>query len=69
MNNGVLTKIIASLATSGIIAIATALWSFNSRLATLDERITNVLVRSDHNDAEMSRQLAEIKEQLRSLRK
>ena len=61
-------NILRSLVVACIMAIAGVLWSMNSQLATLDERIKNVLARSDKNDAFMEHKLGEIERHLNELR-
>jgi hypothetical protein len=69
MNGTFFLNVTRGILISAIIGIASILWDMNSKLVTLDERVKNVLARSDKNDVSLERKLNEIEQHLNELRR
>jgi hypothetical protein len=67
MNGSFVLNILRSLVVASLTATAAALWNMNGHLATLDERVANVLRHSDQRDAEFDRQMQDVQNELRRL--
>ena len=62
-------RLFAPLATSAVVAVAATLWSINARMAVLEDRMTRILLWSDHNDEQINKRLHEIELRLNELKR
>jgi hypothetical protein len=63
--NGAFTKrFIAALLSAAIIALVTILWGINSKIAVIDDRVTRLLIHSDHNDEVIEKRMRELEQRM-----
>jgi small basic protein len=67
MVNGFFLNVLRVVTIAVLSVTVTVLWQLNAQVATLGERIANVLAHSDKRDEEFDRKMARIEEQLNKI--